>query len=66
MKIHVNGEVRELREGATVLALVQELGFDPKVMVAQRNDAIIGRDAFGDTALAEGDRLELLRLVGGG
>lgn len=66
MKITINGETKEIADGATVAALLDELGFDPKATVVERNAEILKRANYGDTTLADGDALELVRFVGGG
>ncbi len=66
MKLTINGEHRDVTDGATVLALLEELGFRPEVTVVERNADILERAAFGDTTLADGDTLEIVRFVGGG
>ena len=65
MKLTINGEGREVA-AATVLALLEELGLNPAATVVERNHAIVDRAAYPETALAEGDILELVRIVGGG
>jgi sulfur carrier protein len=64
-RIQVNGETREV-SAATILALVEELGLDPRKVAVERNLAIVPRSLHGETALAEGDRIELVQFVGGG
>ena len=49
-----------------VLDLLQALSLDAKTTVVQRNDDIVERERYADTALTEGDALELVRFVGGG
>ena len=66
MKISVNGQPREVPEGATVMALLESLELKPKATVVQRNDDIVDRVDYASTRLAEGDVLELVRFVGGG
>ncbi|MBN2310493.1 MAG: sulfur carrier protein ThiS [Candidatus Hydrogenedentes bacterium] len=66
MNLTINGEQREAADGTTVLGLLESFGLKPEVTVVQRNDDIIDRDRYADTALAEGDCLELIRFVGGG
>lgn len=66
MIITVNGEPRDLADGASVTDLLARLGFDPAVTVVERNADIVERATYGDTTLAEGDVLELVRFVGGG
>ena len=65
MRIQVNGEVREVA-AATILALVEELGLDVRKVAVERNLEIVPRSLHAATALAEGDRVELVQFVGGG
>jgi thiamine biosynthesis protein ThiS len=65
MRIQVNGEHREV-EAATILALVEELGLDIRKVAVERNLEIVPRSLHASTALAEGDRVELVQFVGGG
>jgi sulfur carrier protein len=65
MRVQVNGELREVA-AATILALVQELGLDVRKVAVERNLEIVPRSLHGSTALAEGDRIELVQFVGGG
>jgi len=50
----------------TILALVEELGLDPRKVAVERNLEIVPRSLHGETALAKGDRIELVQFVGGG
>ena len=65
MRIQVNGDNRTVT-ARTVLDLVTELGLDPRKVAVERNLAIVPRSLHGETALAEGDRIELVQFVGGG
>ena len=65
MRIQVNGDTREVA-AQTVLALVEELGFDVRKVAVERNLAIVPRSLHAETALEDGDRIELVQFVGGG
>lgn len=65
MRIQVNGEPRAV-EAVTILGLVQEMGLDVRKVAVERNLEIVPRSLHADTALAEGDRIELVQFVGGG
>ena len=65
MKLTINGEGREVA-AATVLSLLEELGLKPQATVVELNLEIVDRAAYGETPLAAGDVLELVRIVGGG
>jgi len=66
MKIIVNGESRDVEDGTTISRLLESLGFKPEVTVVERNEDIVDRQVFGTTLLEDGDKLELVRFVGGG
>ena len=66
MQIIVNGKPREARDGTTVLALLEEIKLNPQTIVVELNKTVLYREAFGEKRMAEGDRLELVHLVGGG
>ena len=65
MRIEVNGEHREMEAG-TILDLVETLGLNPKKVAVERNLEIVPRSLHGETALSDGDRIEIVQLVGGG
>ena len=65
MQLTINGEPHEIK-AATVFELLQEFGLPPAATVVERNLEIVDHQAYAATALAEGDVLELVRLVGGG
>lgn len=62
----VNDEPRELAAGATVADLVAALGLGPRRIAVEVNHAVVPRAAYGTTALADGDRVEVVHFVGGG
>ena len=65
MRIEVNGEPREVEAG-TILTLVRELDLNPAMVAVERNLEIVPRSLHGETTLADGDRIEIVQLVGGG
>jgi len=65
MRIQVNGDTRDVVSD-TILALVLELGLDPRKVAVERNLEIVPRSLHGQTALTEGDRIEMVVFVGGG
>jgi sulfur carrier protein len=65
VKVRVNGEEREVPADATVAALIRALGLAERVAV-ERNGRLVPRGEHERTRLADGDRLEIVTLVGGG
>jgi thiamine biosynthesis protein ThiS len=66
LAIVVNGEARRVRGPASLLDLLAQLGLDPRTVVVELNREIVRRPRLGETALAEGDAVELVHFVGGG
>ena len=66
MKLTVNGEEKSVSEGLTLSQLVRELGFEKNPIAVELNRQVVPRDRHGATRLSEGDRLEIVTLVGGG
>jgi sulfur carrier protein len=66
VKLTVNGEEKSVPEGLTLDRLVRELGLEKNPIAVELNRQVVPRDRHGDTRLAEGDRLEIVTLVGGG
>ncbi len=66
MRIEVNGEAREVAQGATVASLLDTLGLGQGPVAVERNLEIAPRAEHATTPLAEGDKLEVVHFVGGG
>ena len=66
MRLIVNGQGREVEGPTTVAGFLESLGFDGRYVAVARNGDVLNRATFGDVALEEGDRLEIVRPVGGG
>jgi len=66
LEIMVNGEPRRVPGPATAADLLRHLGLDPRTVVVELNRKIVRRPQLNDTALAEGDAVELVHFVGGG
>lgn len=66
MKVHVNGEVRELPDGLTVGAFLERAGAARSGIAVARNDAVVRRTEFDAQPIEEGDRIEIIRAVAGG
>ncbi|MBA3652324.1 MAG: sulfur carrier protein ThiS [Chthoniobacterales bacterium] len=66
MKILLNGESAECAEGSTVQDLITRLELLPETTLVERNGAALRRSEWPAQQLAEGDRLEILRVAAGG
>ncbi|MBA4743428.1 MAG: sulfur carrier protein ThiS [Azoarcus sp.] len=65
-QVIVNGQPESLRDGLTVLALLEERALAGKRVAVERNGEIVPKGRHAETAIADGDRLEIVVAVGGG
>ncbi len=66
ISIVLNGERRTLPEGTGLIAFVEGLGLPVPGVLVEYNDTALLRDEWRTVQLADGDRLEILRVVAGG
>jgi thiazole synthase len=66
MEITLNGETRRIEAPVNVHGLLEQLGLDPAKIAVERNLEIVPRSTYGQVALTEGDRLEIVHFIGGG
>ena len=66
MSVVINGENREITSPQTVTALLADLGLDSRKIALEHNLEIVPRSAYDQTMVADGDRLEIVHLIGGG
>ncbi len=66
MKLTVNGNPRDLASGLTVAALLEHLDLAGKFVAVEVNLELIPKARHAERILADGDRVEIVTLVGGG
>jgi thiamine biosynthesis protein ThiS len=66
VNILVNGTPRDVREGTTIAQLLRELELTAQAVAVEVNLQLVPRACHADHRLREGDRLEIVTLVGGG
>ena len=66
MEIAVNDQTRQVAEGTTVAELLEQLGLADKHVAVEVNLELVPRRQHAEHSLADGDRLEIVTLVGGG
>lgn len=66
LQIIVNGNIRQITEGATVEDLLRVLALPPGRVAIERNLEILPRPQWPATRIASNDRYEIVHFVGGG
>ena len=66
MRIVVNGKAMEVAESLSVDGLLAHLGVKREFTAVAVNREVAPRSAYASTRLSEGDRVEIVRPMGGG
>ena len=66
MKLLVNGDRKEVAEGATIADLVKEMETPRSGVAVAVNGEVVPRAGWKEASLAEGDHVEVLSAIGGG
>ena len=66
LRLIVNGDPRIISGPATITDLLAHLDLDPRMVVVELNREIVRRPRLPETALHDGDTIELVHFVGGG
>jgi thiamine biosynthesis protein ThiS len=66
MVVTVNGEPHLVAAGSTARDVVAALGCEGRPLAVEVNEAVVPRASLAGCMLADGDRLEIVTLVGGG
>jgi thiamine biosynthesis protein ThiS len=64
--LQVNGKQVELESPTPLLAYLDQLGVNPRAVAVEHNGTIIERAAYVAVTLRHGDKVEIVRMVGGG
>ena len=66
MTIAVNGESVDTREAKTIAELIERYQLPPQSILVEHNGLVVHRHEWPKCPLAEGDRIEFIRVVAGG
>lgn len=66
VSVTVNGVDRTVAAGSSIRDLLEGLGFAGRPLAVEVDGQVVSRTAFGDLALAGGERVEIVTFVGGG
>jgi sulfur carrier protein len=64
--IQVNGEPLECPPHTPLLQVLEQKGLNPRLVAVEYNGEILHRQYWEETQMSQGDRLEVVTIVGGG
>lgn len=66
ISLTVNGESKTCSTNVLLPEFLQLLGMNPRLVAVEYNGEILHRQFWDTTEMKEGDRLEIVTIVGGG
>ena len=66
ISVQVNGERQACPSNLLLPGLLTQLKLNPRLIAIEYNDEILHRQFWEATQIEEGDRLEIVTIVGGG
>ena len=64
--VQVNGESRTCSPQTPLPQLLEQLGLNPRLVAVEYNGEILHRQFWSQTQMQEGDKIEIVTIVGGG
>lgn len=66
IKLKVNGEECEIAAGSNIAELLKSKNYEIKYIAVEHNGSVVLPEAYEQTSLCAGDKIEIVRFVGGG
>lgn len=64
--ITANGKPETISLPCSLVQYLQSKGLDPRQVAVERNGEVVFKTDYSSTQLADGDRLEIIKVVAGG
>ncbi len=62
----INGKARTLGEEMTVARFLAENDIDARIVAVEHNGVVLAREQFAEVVLRQDDKVEIVRMIGGG
>lgn len=66
MELIINGKTEQLPDGINAAQLIARLGLENERLAMEVNQEIVPRSAFETHVFSTGDKIEIVRAIGGG
>ena len=63
--VKINGELFD-KDGKTVAEMLADMDISGQCVAVELNEEIVPKAKYGETVLKDGDKVEVVRFVGGG
>lgn len=66
IQVWVNGDLKQMPGELSLPRFLEQIGTNPRLVAVEYNGEILHRHLWEQTTVQEGDRLEIVTIVGGG
>lgn len=66
LTLSLNGETLQLHEAINLSLLLEQQGFQAQKIAAAINGEFVPRSQYAQTAISDGDEIDIIQAVGGG
>jgi sulfur carrier protein len=66
LQVTVNGQAQEIPQGSSIAGLLEQINVPLNGSAVELDGEIISKSQYENTQLKDGQRVEVVRLVGGG
>ena len=66
LRMIINGQEISLPQPVTLLELLQDYGYRPRLVAVERGGVIVKQSEYAATVITDADKLEIVSFVGGG
>ena len=66
IEVILNGRKEIFTEQLSILNLLKTLNLNPEINIVEKNEVFVDKNAYQQTCIDSGDKIEIIRFVGGG
>ena len=66
IKIFINGDIRKFPQESNIVSVLESLNISSKHIAIEINENLVFRSDWQETNLKDGDKVEIVKAIGGG
>ena len=66
IKIFINGDLKKIPQETNIVSVLESLNISTKHIAIEINEDLVFRSDWQETNLKDGDRVEIVKAIGGG
>ena len=66
IKIFINGDLKKIPQETNIVSVLESLNISSKHIAIEINENLVFRSDWQETNLKDGDRVEIVKAIGGG